>query len=376
MDGLLSHSVIFGVVLATACSASKPAVVQAVTLPQVSAVSPAAEECAPSKITCGSGRCLYTTADFTFTPVPEQSSACAAGSATACRAFGARTALGQGLPRDDAKARELLERACALHDALACVDASKVRHDETLEGWARRCREGVGEACLEAGNVVRFGADAASHSPVEGARFYERGCKLGVANACMRLAFHAGTGLAMPKDDARMVALYEKACRCGDDTGCSGVAFAYREGRGVPQDLTRARESFIALCDRGVEAACVHLGEMFETGAGVPVDLNRARSLFESACTASKRDREGAQGCSRLGFQYRDGRGVLRNDKAAFDLFEAACHVHEASACAELGAWYRDGRFVPKDASHALELLDNACNHGSDEGCRDAKALR
>ncbi len=54
--------------------------------------------------------------------------------------------------------------------------------------------EGVGEACLEAGHSIRFGDAQSTHTPGEGARFYQRACDLGIANGCARLGYHYGTG--------------------------------------------------------------------------------------------------------------------------------------------------------------------------------------
>jgi TPR repeat protein len=334
-----------------------------------------ADKCAASTKVCTAAGCLYALADFKADPPKVQEAACTAGRAGVCTSLGVRTWFGDGTARDVPKARVLFERACELHDPVGCVDASKMGQPK-FEAWVRSCRDGVGEACLEAGNAIRFGAEATNHTPGDGARLYELGCNLGVANACSRLAFHAGTGLAMPKNDARMFELYDKACRCGDDLGCSGVALSYRDGRGVTQNYNRARETFTRLCKRDVQAACVHLGQMLERGLGITADVNRAHMLYESACNAREADPEGTQGCYMLGKQYRDGKGAVQNDAKAFELFEAACRMAQASSCGELGRWYRDARHAAKDTAKALELFDKACSHGDEDACRDADALR
>ncbi len=375
----------FWVILVVACTPAttvEPVVIAPLPLApsadvQVSApIAVSGGKCAPSKIVCTNAGCLYAAPDFKTESISAQTRACTAGRAEACTSLGVRTSLGEGIASDQTKAQELLERACALHDSLACVDASKLRHDETFEGWERRCNAGIGEACLEAGNDARFGAAASTHTPADGARFYERGCDLGIGNACARLGYHAGVGLAMPKNDTRMFELYDKACRCGDDTGCSGVGYDYRDGRGVPQDYERARSMFTKLCQRGVQASCVHLGYMVEMGMGAPVDYARAHTIYEGACNGRQLDPEGSQGCYMLGQQYRDARGVAQDDSRAYTLFDQACQMQQALACGELGRWFRDGRYVGKDKVRALELFDSACSHGAADGCHDADALR
>ncbi len=332
--------------------------------------------CAPSKQICSEAGCLFAAKSDLRESASALGAACASGSTHACTSLGVRMWFGDAVPKDVAKAAAAFQRSCQKNDALACVDEGKAKSIEDLDFWAKLCGAGIGEACLEAGDKIRFGAAASTHSPGEGAQFYERGCNAGVAFACARLAYHAGTGLAMTRDDARMFTLFEKSCACGSDVGCSGVAFGYRDGRGAARDFGRAKSLFESLCRRNVESACVHLGYMLEVGQGGPPESDRAKALYRHACDDANRDTEGSQGCYMLGQMFRDGRGVTQDDKSAYDLFDQACQLQQSSACRELGRWNRDGRYVAPNKVRALELLDQACNHGESEACTDAQTLR
>ena len=181
--------------------------------------------------------------------------------AGACASYGADLALGEDAARDDAGATAAFARACAAGNRVACVDALQLRPTTTFEEWARACDKGIGEACVEAGLQIAFGAAAATHTPTERAQFFQRACDLGVGNGCLRIAFHYGTGLAVPRDDRHALALMEESCDCHDDTGCSGVGFLLYKSIGVQHDYPRARGIFESLCRRNVGASCSHLGE-------------------------------------------------------------------------------------------------------------------
>ncbi len=325
---------------------------------------------------CSPAGCLYATGDWKADPPSVQDAACKQGQWRACTSLGVRYSLGEGLTRDDDRALALMDQACTQKDTLACVNSIKLHQTGSYDRWVKLCAAGIGEGCLEAGNDIRFGAAAATRTPADGAAFYKKACDMGIGNACARYAFHAATGLAMPRDDDKMYAFFDKACRCEDDTGCSGVAYALREGRGVKKDFTRAADIFGQLCNRRIEASCVHLARMYELGEGVALNLQLALSMYEAACNDAHRDPEGAGGCYMLGQAYRDARGVARDDARALSLFDKGCKEQEALSCGELGRWYRDGRVVPKGTSRAMQLFDFACSHGDDTGCHDADALR
>jgi TPR repeat protein len=330
--------------------------------------------CARSRLACSSHGCFFVSDGDHTEPLERQSTACAKGGADACVAYGARLALGEDVARDVEGATRAFSSACTAGSSLGCVDHMKITH-RPFEELARSCDARVGEACLEAGNDIGWGAAAATHTPADRARYFQRACDLGIAVGCTRLAFHYGTGLAVTRDDRHSFQLYEKACRCHDDTGCSGVGVLVRDGAGVPQDYARAMTIFAELCARKVAASCTHLGEMYQYGQGVAVDLARARELYEGSCADRARNPEGGQGCVALGELFRDGRGVTVDDHRAFELFDQACHGKVPAGCGNLGLFYRDGRAVARDVMRAQTLLDYACNHGDAEACKNAKAL-
>ena len=329
--------------------------------------------CAPSQLACNATGCMHVRSDWLAEPVQEQRAACEREQR--CVAYAARLALGVGVARDLDAAHAAFASGCAAKDALACVDAARAER-APFERFRAMCDEGMGEACLEAGNAIRFGDAAKTHTPLDGAKLYERACDRGVAAACTRLGFHYGTGLGVTRDDRRAYELMSHACACHENAGCSGVGYLLRDGRGVVQDLTRARAIFEDLCSRKVYGACVFLATMYKKGEGLPVDLARAHELYTRACDARREEPEGAQGCVELGEAYRDADGVARDERRALELFDEACKLQVATGCADLGQMYRDGQAVTKDVTRARSLFQTACDHGDDSACKQRDALR
>jgi TPR repeat protein len=117
---------------------------------------------------------------------------CDGGSADRCRRLGATYALGRGTDRDEARATELYERACAMNDPSACVFAGQMYE-------------------------------------------YAHG---------------------VPKDDVKAAGLYRRACDLHWAAGCYNLAIMYETGRGVAQDRARADDLYWVACSAGAQLAC------------------------------------------------------------------------------------------------------------------------
>jgi TPR repeat protein len=125
---------------------------------------------------------------------------CDAGSADRCRRLAATYALGQGVERDEARATDLYEKACAMNDAAACVFAGQMNE-------------------------------------------YAHG---------------------VPKDDAKAARFYERACDLKWPAGCYNLGIMFERGRGVPQDRARAGDLYQVACTAGSKTACDKASEMHQ----------------------------------------------------------------------------------------------------------------
>jgi hypothetical protein len=204
--------------------------------------------------------------------------ACEGGDAWSCTRVAARLERGDGVPRDEARAAALYEKACDAADPLACANL---------------------------GRLHRLG----------------RG--------------------GLPKDLARARLLFEKACNVDRDAGasdgargCALLGEAYRDGAGgVSRDDRRALGLFQDACGRGDPTGCKDLGGMHQYGrGGLARDEAEAAALYRRACDGGE-----VLGCNDLGVLVGAGRGGLaRDERLAADLYRRACDGDEMLGCDNL----------------------------------------
>jgi uncharacterized protein len=132
-----------------------------------------------------------------------------------------------GGPRDPERAKVAVERARLL-DVRLC-DAGNVNACWSLgtpEATLKACGFGDPDACFRLGVTYepRHEGDTGDHS--RAAHFFLKGCDLGEAGLCERVAEMHTSG-QLPRDDAKVaqlyakaIAAYDKACADGEDGSC------------------------------------------------------------------------------------------------------------------------------------------------------------
>lgn len=115
----------------------------------------------------------------------------------------------------------------------------------------------------------------------------EKACDGGDATACHGLGLMLQSGLKVPKDEKKAVAVFTKACGAGDGAACASLAGVYMNGEeGQKPDPAKAASFYRKACDGGEAVSCADLAEMHQTGNGVAKDEAQAKVLFEKACKA------------------------------------------------------------------------------------------
>ena len=253
---------------------------------------------------------------------------CDTGEAAACTLLGIRYAAGDGVPRDDAKAREYLESACAEKDPQGCYELALSWGDETSK-------------------VAR----------------YTIACDANLYAACANLGVKYNHGQGVTADPVRARELAEKACTGGDTVGCANLGSYLRTGNGGPKDLDRAVKLSRQACDGNNGQSCARLAEMHRSGEGVAVDLELARRLGTRACDLG-------YGCNDVAAMYLDGKGGGVDGEKARELFERACLGDDALGCLNLGRiWFRGKVKFETNFAKAAEYLHKACGLGDYDGC-------
>lgn len=196
---------------------------------------------------------------------------------------------GEETVKNEARARELYDRACTY-------------------GWGGACNT---LSHLDKPNAVAW---------------LRRGCEINDYDSCNDLGVRLQVGTGVTRDVLEARRLYAKAC---DYTvvhvvACRNLGLSLRDD--VPIDPEGARRAFRRACDgwrHQDNLGCASLG--FELEATAPVE---AAGLYQRACDARH-----AWSCYMLGRLHREGRGVPVSPTLAADLFRRACAGGEEAAC-------------------------------------------
>jgi tetratricopeptide (TPR) repeat protein len=147
---------------------------------------------------------------------------CERGLAKACSSLAKIYATGKGVPKDEATAVRLYERACQGKDLLGC----------TYLGMMVASGQGV-PASIERASTI-----------------WQHACDAGEPNSCTMLGAMYELR-RVPKDPATAAVYYQKGCNGGHGDGCTQLSKLYRSGLGVPQDAAKADELWQLGCKRG-----------------------------------------------------------------------------------------------------------------------------
>jgi TPR repeat protein/serine/threonine protein kinase len=264
---------------------------------------------------------------------------CDAGSLESCHRLAKLVAAGDGVQKDDARARALLEKACGV-DALGADASAEQRRAWQLETEKEGCAAGT---CVSA--------------------------------ACATLATAYELGQGGPKNELAASALFKRVCSVGFDDargvdGCVGLG-KQRERAG---EAVAARNYYNAACDGDLSSGCVALAAVLERGdvRGEGRDEKRARALYQKACDAGD-----LEGCTRLGSMVERGRGGwVMDEKAAVGYYQRACEGGQLLGCVHLASAYRAGKGgLTRDAVRAAELLQSSCDGGEERACAEVARM-
>jgi TPR repeat protein len=309
--------------------------------------------------------------------------ACDAGVPQACHARAKqhmRDILSNKAPADAAgraKLRELSDKACQLGDGWACWSVAGWYLREGTQAvfpkdparaialLRRGCDLGHGPSCSSLGNMLVDGKVVAK-DVATAVGVLHRACDGGRAEDCMLLGDILRKGQGALKDGAKAIAAYEHGCNLGEMRACNAVGSVYAEGDGVPRDVAKAYAAFAKGCpEKGFGAeACMSLAAMYEKGTGIPRDMARAAALYERVC--------GTGGCLRAAEIWQRGEGVPADPARAFSLYEKACvQWSEKRACDAFGPLLE-----AKDKERARTFYADQCSRTQDKAaCASHKRL-
>ncbi|MFO0745901.1 MAG: caspase family protein [Myxococcota bacterium] len=258
---------------------------------------------------------------------------CDANDETACHILGLAALNGRAGEVDPARATVLLQRACDLGAAGACLDlgdgfANGQDAANAVALWEKGCATGEPRACFRLGKAYDEG-NGVGADKARSAQYFKEGCEGGLAEACAYWGAAVWDGKGVKKDSQLAAQLATRACDLKDHAGCTLLGLIMMAGApGVPKSEAKGVALWTRECSAGYGGACMVLGTNdLQNG---PSGEAAAAAWFTKGCEAS----DGAS-CWLLGKMVSDGRGGLDWDEArAKELFKRGCQLGDADACA------------------------------------------
>jgi len=238
------------------------------------------------------------------------------GDAKAQFKLGMMYRIGEGVPKNPAKAAEWLENAAA---------------------------QGNANAQYNLGMMCRVG-DGVPENSAKAAEWFEKAAAQGNVNAQYNLGVMYDTGDGVPIKPVKALEWFQKAAAQGDTMSQNKLGMMYSTGDGVPVDSGKAMEWFHKSATRGYSNAQYNLGMMYATGEGVPKNVAKAATWFKKAAAQGDADAQ-----FRLGVMYRIGEGVPKNAAKAIEWFKKAAAQGNSDAQFNLGMMHHMDEGISMD---------------------------
>lgn len=246
----------------------------------------------------------------------------------------------KSIVKDEARALELYEKACALKEPNGCFEAgnaygigrlnTKQDAQKSYDYLTTACENGGPVEACEFASMVKKTLDRGTPEEREAL------CKGGDVKACQDLGMdyrYGEHGVAL--DVQKALEIFGVSCDAGDGGSCAMAALIHEKGEltGEP-DLAQMDKLLSRACDQDFPMACKALGRHLLNGKVLAKDANRAVPLLDKACSAPESDFEA---CTWLAIAYTNGDGVEADKTRAAELLDRACTGGERNACEVLG---------------------------------------
>ncbi len=266
------------------------------------------------------------------------------GSETAALFLASHAKNGDGVQRDPAAARAILQWAAKRGSIIAAM------HLHVMDDKDR----GLEKIRLVARQLEKMAkkGDARAHTLLGQA--YENGVAIDSSEAAETLAGRF----------TRARECYENATDLGDAEAKALLGSLYARGLGGTANLAQARRCFEESAAAGHPLGQFNLGMLMLTGATPEAEPARIIALLEAAA----RTHTGA--CFTLGMMYYQGDRVIKNPAQAVTFFERAARNGHAAACVNLGVIAANGEIRPADLTIAAKWWTMAALAGSEDGAK------
>ncbi|HEX6904381.1 MAG TPA: PDZ domain-containing protein [Thermoanaerobaculia bacterium] len=195
------------------------------------------------------------------------------------------------------------------------------------------CDGGSAQGCAYLAYLYATGERGIPKNDAQALVLYDKACHEGDSNACYNAGLHFEKGRGTLADEGRALTAYQRACDLGSALGCTNAGFLHERGFGVHPDVMRAALAYRRACEGTVcgnvdPLACFNLGVLYRDGEGVKQDKATAVKLFTRSCAKGN-----SYGCANLADLYHTGDGVTQDLEYARELYKMACSLEHEGAC-------------------------------------------
>jgi len=239
--------------------------------------------------------------------------------------------LGQGVPRDPARA---------------------------MASYRDACGQGHDESCVNLA-LLQIQDDAAAQELSSPLDLLEGACARGVALGCGALGqLYVRAEHGMAKDLPKALALLDRSCQGGIAQSCAALGAVLALGDDVARDPPGAKKRERRACELGLSSACLVLGqESLDEHSS-----QDAAGWFDRGCRIGD-----GESCGMLAAMTDAGQGVTRNRQQALSLYRAACRLGAPGSCVELLQRHEP---LPLPEPDRQRLINAACEKGIQVACR------
>ncbi len=292
-----------------------------------------------------------------------------------------------GLPRDEARARTFVERACELDDPVACLTFAREEIESAplppsapkaasptlkraLDLARAACDRGDGQACALYAKVLEiFPTTEAEHASyaARGSELLESSCLGGKGDHCMMAALQiAGPGF--DRQPSRVRRALQRGCDLLDNEACLQLA------ANMPKSELAAKEAiYRGACARDSDEACIILGKAERDGLVQAKDETRGeRLLARGIDLARARCGLGEEnGCRNLARAVPLQAMALEDARATVIFLQGVCARRSPLVCNDLAEAVDAGPPGLRDAALVKTLKEAACEYGYPFACPD-----
>jgi TPR repeat protein len=200
-------------------------------------------------------------------------------------------------PVDQARGKEILERAAAAGDAYAIHTLGQIYYEgrgvpKDLEKakslFDTAARMGHSFSMNSLGRMYQRG-ETVPVDPNLARRYWEESAARGDIYGIDNLGFVYLEGIGAQKDTAKALSYFKQASDLGHPEAPNNIGRLYVLGEGGPVNYPEARKWYMIGADRGDAWAAYNLGELYRLGKGGPVDPVQAGYFYARAAALINR---------------------------------------------------------------------------------------